>query len=66
MVLMSGQTEKVEYDYLADAPRPEEVTFPPPSTTGDNRSRRRFFPWQVVRLFVLNLKINEIIIGGHS
>ncbi|MEA1875021.1 MAG: hypothetical protein U9N51_11450 [Bacteroidota bacterium] len=27
---------------------------------------RRFFPWQVIRFFVLNLKIMRIIVGGHS
>jgi hypothetical protein len=38
----------------------------PPYPTGTTRFWRKFFPWQVVRFFVLNLKIMRIIIGGHS
>ena len=44
MVLMSGQTEKVEYDYLADAPRPEEVTFPPPLHNRHQPIQAQVFP----------------------
>ena len=46
-------------------PGPKEITFPP-SPTGATRFWRKFFPWQVVRFFVLNLKIMRIIIGGLS
>ncbi|HNW54556.1 MAG TPA: hypothetical protein PKN21_09825 [Bacteroidales bacterium] len=38
----------------------------PPVPTGNTRFWRKFFPWQLVRFFVLNLKIMRIIIGGHS
>ena len=38
----------------------------PPIPTGGTRFWRKFFPWQIVRFFVLNLKIMRIIIGGHS
>jgi hypothetical protein len=38
----------------------------PPVPTSNTRFWRKFFPWQVVRFFVLNLKIMRIIIGGHS
>ena len=38
----------------------------PPLPTGNTKFWRKFFPWQVVRFFVLNLKIMRIIIGGHS
>jgi hypothetical protein len=44
---------------------PKEITFPP-VPTASTRFWRKFFPWQVVRFFVLNLKIMRIIIGGHS
>ncbi|MCX6303921.1 MAG: hypothetical protein NT040_03045 [Bacteroidetes bacterium] len=46
-------------------PGPKDITLPP-SPTGSTRFWRKFFPWQVVRFFVLNLKIMRIIIGGHS
>jgi len=38
----------------------------PPVPTGGTRFWRKFLPWQLVRFFVLNLKIMRIIIGGHS
>jgi len=38
----------------------------PPYPTRTTRFWRKFFPWQVIRFFVLNLKIMRIIIGGHS
>jgi len=44
---------------------PKEITFPP-SPTRTTRFWRKFFPWQVIRFFVLNLKIMRIIVGGHS
>ena len=46
-------------------PGPKEISYPP-YPTGTTRFWRKFFPWQVVRFFVLNLKIMRIIIGGHS
>jgi len=27
---------------------------------------RVFIPWQMIRFFVLNLKVMRIVIGGHS
>jgi hypothetical protein len=47
------------------SPGPKEITNPP-FPTGSTRFWRKFFPWQVVRFFVLNFKIMRIIIGGHS
>lgn len=47
------------------APGPKEINLPP-SPTAATRFWRKFFPWQVVRFFVLNVKIMRIIIGGHS
>ena len=44
---------------------PKEISSPPMPTTA-TRFWRKFFPWQIVRFFVLNLKIMRIIIGGHS
>jgi hypothetical protein len=44
---------------------PKEITYPP-SPTRTTRFWRKFFPWQVLRFFVLNLKIMRIIVGGHS
>lgn len=38
----------------------------PPVPTKATRFWRKFFPWQVIRFFVLNLKIMRIVIGGHS
>lgn len=38
----------------------------PPVPTKTTRFWRKFFPWQVIRFFVLNLKIMRIVIGGHS
>ncbi len=38
----------------------------PPVPTSTTRFWRKFFPWQIVRFFVLNLKIMRIIVGGHS
>jgi len=38
----------------------------PPVPTRNTRFWRKFFPWQMIRFFVLNLKIMRIIIGGHS
>lgn len=44
---------------------PKELHFPP-MPTRSTRFWRKFFPWQIIRFFVLNLKIMRIIIGGHS
>lgn len=44
---------------------PKEISFPP-MPTATTRFWRKFFPWQIIRFFVLNLKIMRIIIGGHS
>ena len=38
----------------------------PPVPTKGTRFWRKFFPWQIYRFFVLNLKIMRIVIGGHS
>ncbi len=38
----------------------------PPLPTGATKYWRRSIAKQVVRFFVLNLKIMRIIIGGHS
>jgi hypothetical protein len=38
----------------------------PPVPTRTNKFMRKFWPWQIVRFFVLNLKIMRIIVGGHS
>ena len=38
----------------------------PPIPTKSTRFCRKFFPWQLIRFFILNLKIMRIVIGGHS
>jgi hypothetical protein len=38
------------------------VTVPGKST----RFWRRFWPWQMIRFIVLNLKMMRIVVGGHS
>lgn len=38
----------------------------PPIPNQVTRFWRKNFLWQIVRFFVLNLKIMRIIIGGHS
>lgn len=44
---------------------PKEIAYPP-YPTDTTRFWRKFLPWQIIRFFVLNLKIMRIIIGGHS
>lgn len=38
----------------------------PPLPNKTTRFWRQSFLWQIIRFFVLNLKIMRIIIGGHS
>jgi len=38
----------------------------PPVPTRSTRFWRSFVPWQLVRFFVLNIKILRIVVGGHS
>ncbi|MBN8704241.1 MAG: hypothetical protein LCH54_10125 [Bacteroidetes bacterium] len=38
----------------------------PPVPTGLNKFFRTFWPWQMIRFVVLNLKVMKIVIGGHS
>jgi hypothetical protein len=38
----------------------------PPVPTTNTRFWRSFVPWQIIRFFVLNLKIIRIVVGGHS
>lgn len=38
----------------------------PPFPTKWTRFWRKFFLWQIIRFFVLNLKIMRIVVGGHS
>ncbi len=38
----------------------------PPLPTRFTRFRRRCVLYQIVRFFVLNLKIMRIVVGGHS
>lgn len=38
----------------------------PPVPTQSTLFWRRFIPYQIIRFFVLNLKIMRIVIGGHS
>lgn len=38
----------------------------PPFPTKGTLFWRRFVPWQVIRFFVLNLRIIRIVVGGHS
>ncbi len=38
----------------------------PPIPTRATRFWRKAFLWQVVRFFVLNLKIVRIVVGGHN
>ncbi len=38
----------------------------PPLPTRATRFWRKFFPWQIFRFFVLNLKIMRIVVGGHN
>lgn len=38
----------------------------PPVPTKNTLFWRRFIPYQIIRFFVLNLKIMRIVIGGHS
>jgi hypothetical protein len=42
-----------------------EESYPPVPTRG-TRFWRSFVPWQMVRFFVLNIKIIRIVVGGHS
>jgi hypothetical protein len=37
-----------------------------PMPTKTTLFRRNFIPWQIVRFFVLNLKILKIVVKGHS
>ncbi|MDY0076379.1 MAG: hypothetical protein RBR87_03810 [Bacteroidales bacterium] len=38
----------------------------PPLPTNKTLFWRRFVPWQLIRFFVLNIKILRIVAGGHS
>jgi len=38
----------------------------PPMPTANTQFWRRFVPWQLIRFFVLNIKILRIVAGGHS
>ncbi|MEN8153333.1 MAG: hypothetical protein ABFR75_04865 [Acidobacteriota bacterium] len=38
----------------------------PPIPTRSTKFWRKFIPWQVIRFFVLNIKILKIVVGGHS
>ena len=38
----------------------------PPVPTAATRFWRRCILWQMVRFFILNLKIMRIVVGGHS
>jgi hypothetical protein len=38
----------------------------PPIPTGGTKFLRKFWPYQIIRFFVLNLKIMRIVVGGHS
>ncbi|UBM62756.1 hypothetical protein LA303_01950 [Candidatus Sulfidibacterium hydrothermale] len=38
----------------------------PPMPTKTTLFWRRFWPWQVIRWIVLNIKILRIVVGGHS
>lgn len=38
----------------------------PPVPTKQTLFWRRFFPYQLWRFFVLNIKIMRIVVGGHS
>lgn len=42
-----------------------DESYPPVPTPGTS-FWRTFVPWQIVRFFVLNLKIMRIVVGGHS
>ncbi len=38
----------------------------PPVPTRRTLFWRKFLPWQILRFFVLNIKIMRIVVGGHS
>jgi hypothetical protein len=38
----------------------------PPMPTKATLFWRRFWPWQVIRWIILNIKILRIVVGGHS
>jgi len=38
----------------------------PPMPTKTTKFWRKFIPYQVIRFFVLNIKILKIVVGGHS
>ncbi len=54
---MSKQLEKSnQYSQVSFATEP----------TSRTKFWRVFIPWQMIRFFVLNLKVMRIVIGGHS
>jgi hypothetical protein len=61
--LIRAQTNIMQEKHIQTGPK--EINYPP-YPTETTRFWRKFFPWQVYRFFVLNLKIMRIIIGGHS
>jgi hypothetical protein len=68
LVFNSGVTKYIKtqlMNYNPISSGPKEINYPP-TPTGSTKFWRKFFPWQVVRFFVLNIKIMRIIIGGHS
>jgi len=38
----------------------------PPVPTKGTKFLRKFWPFQIYRFFVLNLKIMRIVVGGHN
>ncbi len=38
----------------------------PPIPTKGSKFLRKFWPYQIIRFFVINLKIMRIVVGGHS
>jgi hypothetical protein len=38
----------------------------PPVPTRGRKFMRKFWPFQIIRFFVLNFKIMRIVVGGHS
>jgi hypothetical protein len=45
---------------------PYSEEFYPPVPTKGTMFWRKFVPWQLIRFFVLNIKILRIVVGGHS
>lgn len=45
---------------------PYQQAYYPPKPTAFTRSMRKSFPWQVVRFFVINLKILKLMTRSHS